>query len=167
MCKKCVSTWQCVWRLIPSVTLKGFPSAEHQWPIRGSGLLSCNGYTERFPALIWALRSNRWCQRFLQKCLSLTAELTADWKRLSLPSARRFLWPLSATFPVFLSTLLISEWSRTSLSGPATLDWINSSPAAVALVRGGFVSRLCRATWTQGEQHNIDSTSKLLVAIMI
>lgn len=107
---------------------------------------SRSGYSE-IPALIWALPSLRWCQRFLLKWLSLATEPLRTKKDFpsrprSAQRAEWFRWPLSATFPVFLSTVSTPEQTGHSLSGPATLHSIESLPAAALLVFPGSSEQL-------------------------
>lgn len=143
--------WCCVQRLVSNGEMCDIQrifirrtSLTNRWLWPPS--LSRSGYSE-IPALISALQSHRWCQRFLLKWLSLAAEPLRTKKDFpsrpqSAQRAEWFWWPLSATFPVFLSTVSIPEQSRCSLSGPATLHSVDSLPAAAVLVFLGSSEQL-------------------------
>lgn len=136
-------------------------------------LASFNAFaTVRFPALIWTLQSNRWCQRFLLKWLSLAAELPRTKKDFpsrprSAQWAQWFLWPLSATFPVFLFTVLIWEQTQMRLIWPCDLALNQYFTCSSGFGEGRTCFQALQSNLNKGGQHNIDGNSKLPIKISI
>lgn len=169
---KRVGAWHCVVEFASNFQWGNVWKDFHQKNAndRSVALASFHAFaTVRFPALIWALRSNRWCQRFLpRRWTALKLKKTFPWRPRSAQCAQWFLRPppfqphFPSSFPLYRSH---------SKADAAHLD-LRPCTQSIVYSRGFGEGRAhflgsSELPELKGEQHDDDSGSKCPINVSI